>query len=149
MIRSASAHPTEGTTVRPYAPDSTGIDPCWNLTYQFSSAESSPQVADSHALTVYIAVDEYPATPQARRDLVSAYGPYLVQEWRRRRLPLGRELFHLVHAPGDLEASPARRVHRADQAHAQAQESGGVAVALMLANTPLAPHLVVSRFVLA
>jgi hypothetical protein len=89
-------------------------------------------------------VDEYPAGDEARRALVCAYGPYLVQEWLDRGLPAG-ELYHLVHRPGELGPSEAQRIHRADQADALAREFGGVPVVIVLANTPIEPRLVVSR----
>ncbi|MDQ4085727.1 MAG: hypothetical protein M3165_07910 [Actinomycetota bacterium] len=120
-----------------------GIDPRWNPTYRFASPASA-RAENSHALSVYMTVDDYPTTPEARRALVRAYGPYLVQEWLHRRLPLG-ELFHLVHRPGELGPSDAQRIHRADQGDALAREFGGVPVVIVLANTALRPDLVVSR----
>lgn len=121
-----------------------GIEPHWNLTYEFTSADTGRERDSAHALWVYLTVDEYPSTPQARRDLVRRYGPYLVEEWLDRGLPVG-DLYHLVHRPGDLGPSEGQRIHRADQASAQAREHGGVPVVIVLANTPLEPRYVVSR----
>ncbi len=121
-----------------------GIDPRWNPTYQFTSPTPAVNADNTHALSVYLTVDEYPATPEARRALVSAYGPYLVEEWLDRGLPAG-ELYHLVHRPGELGPSEAQRVHRVDQAAALAQEFGGVPVAVVLANVALHADFVVSR----
>jgi hypothetical protein len=120
-----------------------GLDPRWNPTYRFSSP-SAGRAENSHALSVYMTVDDYPTTPEARRALVRAYGPYLVREWLHRRLPQG-ELFQLVHRPGELGPSEAQRIHRADQGNALAREFGGTPVVIVLANTPLRPGLVVSR----
>ena len=122
-----------------------GIDPRWNLTYEFTSAATRRAAESGHALWVYLTVDEYPATPQARQELIRRYGPYLVEEWLHRGLPVGDDLYHLVHRPGDLEQSQSRRIHRVDQAGALAGEHGGVPVVVVLANTPLAPQYVVSR----
>jgi hypothetical protein len=121
-----------------------GIEPHWNLTYEFTSADARGEKDSAHALWVYLTVDEYPATPQARRDLVRRYGPYLVEEWLDRALPVG-DLYYLVHRPGDLRPSEGQRIHRADQASAWAREHGGVPVVIVLANTPLRPRYVVSR----
>jgi hypothetical protein len=121
-----------------------GIDPRWNPTYQFTSPTRPVQTTNTHVLSVYLTVDEYPTTPEARRALVRAYGPYLVQEWLDRGLP-PEPLYHLVHRPGELGPSEAQRIHRKDQGEALAHEFGGVAVAIVLANVPLVPELVVSR----
>ena len=121
-----------------------GIDPRWNLTYEFTSAPSRRAIDGAHTLSVSVTVDEYPATPQARRDLVRRYGPYLVEEWLDRGLPEG-DLYHLVHRPGDLGTSTGRGFHRAQQASALAHEHAGVPVVVVLANTPLEPRYVVSR----
>ena len=120
-----------------------GIDPRWNPTYRFTSPASG-RAENSHALSVYMTVRDYPATPEARLALVRAYGPYLVQEWRHRSLPLG-DLFHLVHRPGELGASEAQRIHRADQGMVLARGVLGRPVVIVLANTPLRADLVVSR----
>ncbi len=122
------------------------LDPRWNPTYQFTSPAAPLDSTSAHVLSVYLTVDEYPATPAARRALVRAYGPYLVEEWLRRSLPTG-ELYHVVHRPGELGPSEAQRIHRADQAAALAQEYGGEAVVIVLANVPLVANLVVSRVV--
>jgi hypothetical protein len=124
----------------------TEIDPRWNPTYQFSAPSAPLELTNTHVLSVYLTVDEYPATPEARRALVCAYGPYLVEEWVGRGLPEG-DLYHLVHRPGELGPSEAQRIHRADQAAALAEEFGGVAVVVVLANVPLNADLVVSRVV--
>lgn len=121
-----------------------GIDPRWNPTYRFTSSAPTRSVISTHALSVYTTVGVYPATPEARRALVRAYGPYLVEEWVNRRLPLG-ELYHLVHKPGELGPSEVQCAHRADQGAALAREFGGVPVVVVLANAPIAPGLVVSR----
>ncbi len=119
-----------------------GIDPRWNLTYEFTSASTRRDGA--HVLSLSVTVDEYPATPHALRDLVRRYGPRLRQEWLERRLPAG-DLYHLVHRPGDLGPTESQRIHRGDQASALAREEGGVPVVVVLANTPLEPRYVVSR----
>jgi hypothetical protein len=121
-----------------------GIDPRWNLTYEFTSAPTRRETDGAHVLWVSVTADTYPGTPQARRDLVRRYGPYLVDEWAQRRLPAG-DLYHLVHRPGDLGPSEGQRIHCADQASALARENGGVPVVVALANTPLEPRYVVSR----
>lgn len=121
-----------------------GVDPRWNPTYRFASPAAPPETRSTHALSVYLTVDAYPNTPEARRELVCAYGPYLVEEWLGRGLPPG-ELYHLVHRPGELGPSEAQRIHRADQASGLAREFGGVPVVIVLANTPINPSLVVSR----
>jgi len=121
-----------------------GIDPRWNLTYEFTSAPTHRATDGAHVLWLSVTVDEYPSTPQARRDLVRRYGPYLVEEWLHRRLPEG-DLYHLVHRPGDLGPSEGQRIHRADQAAARAREHGGVQIVVVLANLPLEPRYVVSR----
>jgi hypothetical protein len=121
-----------------------GIDPRWNPTYLFASPTRPVDVENTHVLSVYLTVDDYPETYEARRALVGAYGRYLVEEWVQRGLPLG-ELYHLVHRPGELGPSEAQRIHRSDQAAALAHEFGGVPVAIVLANVPLAPQYVVSR----
>jgi hypothetical protein len=121
-----------------------GIDPHWNLTYEFTATAARAGKDGAHTLSVYLTVDEYPSSPESRRDLVRRYGPYLVQAWLDRGLPAG-DLYHLVHRPGELEPSEGRRIHRADQACARAREHGGVPVVVVLANTPLEPRLVVSR----
>ena len=123
--------------------DQGGIDPRWNLTYEFTSAPSRRATDGAHVLWVSVMVDEYPATPQARRELVRRYGPDLVEEWLDRGLPEG-DLYHLVHRPGDLGPSEGQRIHRADQASALAREHGGVPVIVGLANTPLEPRYVIS-----
>lgn len=123
-------------------PGQGGIDPRWNLTYEFTSAPTRRDGA--HVLSMSVTVDEYPATPQARRNLVRRYGPCLVEEWLDRGLP-GGDLYHLVHRPGDLGPSEGQRIHRSDQASAHAREHGGVPVVVVLANTPLEPRYVVSR----
>lgn len=120
-----------------------GMDPR-NPTYQFTAPAYPPQPLDTHALSVYMTVDKYPETYDERRALVCAYGPYLVDEWLSRRLPLS-ELYHLVHRPGELGPTEAQRTHRADQASGLAREFGGVPVVVVLANTPLDHRLVVSR----
>ena len=121
-----------------------GVDPRLNPTYRFASPASPPQTGHAHALSVYMTVDEYPTSEEARRELVSTYGPYLVQEWIDRGLPVG-DLYHLVHRPGELGPSDAQRIHRADQADALARQFGGTPVVIVLANTPIDPDLVVSR----
>ncbi len=123
-----------------------GVDPRLNPTYRFVSAPAAPRTVrvDTHTLSVYLTVERYPESAEERRALVSAYGPYLVQEWVDRGLPLV-PLSYLVHRPGELGPSDAQRVHRADQANALAREFGGVPVALVLSNGRVAPHLVVSR----
>lgn len=120
-----------------------GIEPHWNLTYEFISADTRGENESAHALWVHLTVDEYPSTPEACRDLVRRYGPYLVEEWLDRGLPVG-DLYHLVHRPGELGPSEGQRIHRADQAFA-ARQHGGVPVVIVLANTPLEPRHVVSR----
>jgi hypothetical protein len=120
------------------------LDPRWNPTYLFASPTRAVDVENTHVLSVYLTVDEYPETLEARRALVCAYGPYLIQEWVERGLP-GGDLYHLVHRPGDLGPSEGQRVHRSDQAAALAEEYGGVPVVIVLANIPLAPEYVVSR----
>jgi hypothetical protein len=119
------------------------IDPRWNPTYRFSSPEPA-EAQNSHALSMYMSVDDYPTTPEARHALVRTYGPYLVREWLRRKLPLG-ELFHLVHRPGELGPSEAQRVHRVEHSTAAGRDSDGRSVVIVLTNTPLRPDLVVSR----
>lgn len=121
-----------------------GVDPRLNPTYRFASPVPRTYAGHTHALSVYMTVDEYPTSDAARRALVCAYGPYLVQEWIDRALPIG-ELYHLVHRPGELGPSAAQRVHRADQADALAREFGGAPVVIVLANTPIDHDLVVSR----
>jgi hypothetical protein len=123
----------------------TRIDPGWDPTYRFASASADEASAvHMHALSVCLTVQEYPTSYSARRELVGAYGPHLVDEWVERGLPL-TELYHLVHRPGELGPSEAARVHRRDQADALAEEYGGVPVVIVLANVALAPQLVVSR----
>jgi hypothetical protein len=124
----------------------TGVDPRLNPTYRFLSAPSPPRTVrvDTHTLSVYMTVERYPETAEERRALVCAYGPYLVQEWVGRGLPLV-PLSYLVHRPGQLGPSEAQCVHRADQADALAREHGGVPVALVLSNGPVPPDLVVSQ----
>ena len=124
--------------------DGGGIDPRWTLTYEFTATAARRRADGAHALWVYVTVDEYPTTPQARRDLVRTHGPYLVEEWLDRGLPVG-DLYHLVHRPGDLGPSEGQRVYRDDQASALAAEHGGVPVVIALANTPLEPRYVVAR----
>jgi hypothetical protein len=121
-----------------------GVDPRLNPTYRFASPAPPPRTGHTHALSVYMTVDEYPTSDEARRELVRTYGPYLVQEWLDRGLPVG-DLYHLVHLPGELGPSEAQRIHRSDQADALAREFGGVPVVIVLANTPIDPDLVVSR----
>jgi len=121
-----------------------GIDPRWNLTYEFIATAACPQADGAHALWVSVTVDRYPTTAHARRDLVRRYGPYLVEEWLDRGLPVG-DLYHLVHRPGDLGPSEGQCVYQEDQSSAPAVENGGVPVVIALANTPLEPRYVVSR----
>jgi hypothetical protein len=126
-----------------------GVDPRLNPTYRFASPTPPVGTTNTHVLSVYLLTDEYPTTPQAREALVRAYGPHLVQEWLDRGLPTppGQPLYHLVHRPGELGPSEAQCLHRKDQADALAHEFGGVAVAVVLANMPVVPALVVSRVV--
>jgi hypothetical protein len=133
-----------GVDVKQLDASNRGLDPRWNPTYRFAASAPPPQVGHTHALSVYMTVDDYPTSDKGRRGLVHEYGPYLVQEWLDRGLPLG-ELYHLVHRPGELGPSEAQRIHRADQADALAREFGGVPVVIVLANTPIEPSLVVSR----
>ena len=128
------------------APEDSGLDPRWNPTYMFASPTRPVDVENTHVLSVYLTVDAYPETFEARRALVRAYGPYLVEEWVRRGLPMG-ELDHLVHRPGELGPSEAQRIHRSDQAAALAEEFGGVPVVIVLTNVVLAPQYVISRVV--
>ena len=124
----------------------TGVDPRLNPTYRFVSAPAEPRTVrvDTHTLSVYMTVDRYPETPAEQRALVSAFGPYLVQEWVERGLPLV-PLTYLVHRPGEVGPSKAQCVHRADQADALAREFGGVPVAVALSNGPVPSRFVVSR----
>ena len=120
-------------------------DPRWNPTYHFTSAAPvRTGRVHTHILSVYMTVDAYPDTSEAKRALAFHYGPHLVQEWVDGGLPLV-DLYYLVHRPGELGPSEVQRLHRADQASGLAREFGGVPVVLALSNVPVDRRLVVSK----